>query len=145
MQVRQGLTPTRHGNVSGSLSTHKQAVRGTSIFIDASCFPSLYYTYTDLSDPYHQMQWPTAELPRGWAYQKMLFPICILASCLREGFLTRVLCKDGVRLKFQNTPRRISSQKTTSSLSEHRTEVHEVQCGCLALWYFVSHSGQNQV
>lgn len=55
-QIIQGLTPTRRGNVPGSLSTDKQAFRGILIFIDAPCFPSLYYTYIDLVDSYHQVQ-----------------------------------------------------------------------------------------
>lgn len=49
----QGLTPTRRGNVPGSLATNKQPFRGILIFI---CFPSPYYTYIDLVESYHQMQ-----------------------------------------------------------------------------------------
>lgn len=44
-QIIQGLTPTRRGNVPGSLSTYKQAFGGILIFMDAPCFPSLHYTH----------------------------------------------------------------------------------------------------
>lgn len=75
-QLIQGLTPTRRGNVPGSLSTHQQAFAGILIFMDAPCFPSLHCTHTDLVDSYHQMQSESLmSYSEGLSLEKMLFPI----------------------------------------------------------------------
>lgn len=55
----QGLTPTRRGNVPGSLSTYRQAFGGILIFMDAPCLPSLHCTHTD---SYQQLQAESNEL-----------------------------------------------------------------------------------
>lgn len=67
----QGLTPTRRGNVPGSLSTYKQAFGGILIFMDAPCLPSLHCTHTD---SYRQLQAESNELQQGPEPEKITLP-----------------------------------------------------------------------
>lgn len=95
-QIIQSLTPTRRGNIPGSLSTNKRALREVLLFIDAPCFPSLYYTYTDLVDSYHQMQCNSLLThSKGLSLQENTLSICLLSCCLRAGFGSESYLKMG--------------------------------------------------